>query len=427
MRLVNAKDDTTALEPAQLDSTGFSAPARVYSGERRVRSVRMSFLRHCGCATLAALALWSATALTQPASPRVVAIGDVHASAAPFVEILQAAGLVNAGLTWIGGRAHFVQTGDVLDRGRDVRAVLDLLMRLERDASRAGGRAEMLLGNHEGMNLLSDFRDVSPDAFATFADARSERRRARAFDDHAAIAKRRGSALDRDAWMRAHPPGFVEYADAFRPSGRYGRWLRSRKVVAQVNDTVFMHAGIARATTESPIEEVNRAVERELRGWDETVAAMQRAGLITPYFTLQEIVAAAFAELQRLADAQRTNQELDPYVTRYYVEGLQRLGTIDTWALLAPDGPLWYRGYATGGLEVQTQVESLLQRLGTTRFVVGHTVQQGGRVTSRFGGRVLLIDTGMVFSGGRASALELQDGKLTGIYDDGRKPIEQLQ
>lgn len=387
----------------------------------------MSFLRHSACAILAALALWPAAALTQPASPRVVAVGDVHASAAPFVEILQAAGLVDSGLKWIGRRARLVQTGDVLDRGGDVREVLELLMRLERDASRAGGRAEMLLGNHEGMNLLNDFRDVSPEAFATFVDARSERRRARAFDDHAAIAKRRGSALDRDAWMRSHPPGFVEYADAFRPSGRYGRWLRSRKVVAQVNDTVFMHAGIARATAGNPIEEVNRTVERELRGWDETVAAMQRAGLITPYFTLQEIVAAAIAELQRLADAQRNNQEFDPYVTRDYVEGLQRLGTIDTWALLAPDGPLWYRGYATGGMDVQTQVESLLQRLGTVRFVVGHTVQQGGRVTSRFGGRVLLIDTGMVFPGGQASALELQDGKLTGIYADGRKPIEPLE
>jgi hypothetical protein len=383
----------------------------------------MSCSRRVLLLAAAVVALWTATVTPQSASTRVVAIGDIHGAAPAFVQILQAAGIIDSRQRWIGGTTRLVQTGDFLDRGSGVREVLDLMMRLEREAERSGGRAEILLGNHEGMNLLQDFRDVSPEAFATFADDRSERRRQRAFDDHAAIARRRGAAIERDEWMRSHPPGFVEYADAFRPAGRYGRWLRSRKVAVKLNDSVFMHAGIAQAA-DAALDDVNRTVERELRTWDEAVAEMQRARLITQYFTLQEIVNAAVMELQRLAVAQRNGEQFEPYVTRDFVDRLQRLARIDTWALLAPDGPLWYRGYATGGDEVQPQLEALLQRLGAARFVVGHTVQQTGRITARFDGRVVLIDTGMVFPKGRASAWEVRDGKMMAIYTDGRAGVE---
>src|SRR3954470_5427140 len=85
---------------------------------------------------------------------RVVAIGDVHGAGEPFVAILQRAGLIDAQRRWTGGATVFVQTGDLLDRGTAVREVLDLLMRLEPEAAKAGGRVQALLGNHEYMNLL---------------------------------------------------------------------------------------------------------------------------------------------------------------------------------------------------------------------------------------------------------------------------------
>jgi hypothetical protein len=53
-----------------------------------------------------------------------------------------------------------------------------------------------------------------------------------------------------------------------------------------------------------------------------------------------------------------------------------------------------------------------------SRFVVGHTPQRGN-IVSRFGGKVYLIDTGMLkgyIAGGRASALNIQDGEITFIY-----------
>ena len=66
-------------------------------------------------------------------------------------------------------------------------------MRLEDEAKRAGGRVESLLGNHEAMNLLHEFRDVAPATYAAFADNRSESRRQRAFDDYAKLVKRRAT------------------------------------------------------------------------------------------------------------------------------------------------------------------------------------------------------------------------------------------
>ena len=41
----------------------------------------------------------------------------------------------------------------MLDRGPDSRKVMDLLMRLEGEASKTGGRVHVLIGNHEAMNV----------------------------------------------------------------------------------------------------------------------------------------------------------------------------------------------------------------------------------------------------------------------------------
>jgi len=88
------------------------------------------------------------------------------------------------------------------------------------------------------------------------------------------------------------------------------------------------------------------------------------------------------------------------------------------------DGPLWYRGLAQ---EDETafapQLEQILSKLEARAIVIGHTIASGGRIASRFGGKLFQIDTGMLTSyypEGRASALEIQDGRFTAIYMDRR-------
>jgi Calcineurin-like phosphoesterase len=369
-------------------------------------------------------------AAPQAPPPRVVAVGDVHGAADQFAAILEKAGLIDAKRQWTGGAAVFVQTGDIFDRGEGVREALDLLMRLEDEARRAGGRVEALLGNHEVMNLLSDFRDVSPKAYAAFADDRSEDRRRRGYEQYARIARNRPKKgpppQTRDEWMAAHPPGFIEYTDALGPRGKYGRWLRSHKVVTVVGDTAFMHAGVLADFT-GDIEEVNRTVARDLQAWDDTRAAMVQARLVPPFCTLTEAGEAAAAEVERIAEALKANAPVGDHVTREFVDGLQSLFQIGKSSLLSADGPLWFRGFAQWPETDEPKFTALVQRLGVKRFVTAHTPTLPGLIRPLFGHRLFLIDTGMLVSyykTGRPSALELREGRATAIYLDGREPLD---
>ena len=61
-------------------------------------------------------------------------------------------------------------------------------------------------------------------------------------------------------------------------------------------------------------------------------------------------------------------------------------------------------------------------------IVVGHTPAIGNGIATRFDGRVIQIDTGMLdgewFPGGEPSALEIQGGRFTAIYVDRRELLE---
>src|SRR5262245_58228906 len=84
------------------------------------------------------LLLWSTALFAQ--GQRVVAIGDIHGDFDAFVGILQKAQLIDPSNRWSGGNATLVQTGDFLDRGPKARAVMDLLLSLQKEAPRQSGR-----------------------------------------------------------------------------------------------------------------------------------------------------------------------------------------------------------------------------------------------------------------------------------------------
>ena len=393
-------------------------------------------------ALLAAVLLFCSNppAPTAQGAARLYAIGDIHGSLDGLKSILKATGLADANGKWIGGRSQLIQTGDYVDRGEGTRAVLDLLMALESRANSAGGRAFALLGNHEVMNLIGETRDVTREIYATFADADSGKRRSDAWDAYAKLAeakKQKGEpvpdvyAQTREAWLTTHPPGYVEYKAAMSAKGKYGQWLRGKPVVIMVDGNIFMHAGIPPANAPAKLDDLNDQAKNEIRRLDQFLDRLIDLKLATRDFSLNEILQVAAAEIglanTRIAEAQAEGKEPDRGKLNVpLLMEAQEILKIDTWLAVKPDGALWYRGLSTekddpaGG-----PFAAILAKYGAKRFVTGHTPQAGRSITMRFGGRALLIDTGMLTSvyKGRASALEIDGDRLTAVYEDARVPL----
>jgi Calcineurin-like phosphoesterase len=299
---------------------------------------------------------------------RIVAVADVHGAYDRYREILKAAGIVDDSDHWSGGRTHFVQLGDVVDRGDDSRKVLDLLRRLEREAQAAGGFSHMLLGNHEVARMLGDLRLTAAGEYTAFTTPDSASMR-----DKYLKTLHLPSGTDREEVLRQTPLGLVELRQAFGRDGEYGRWLRKVPAVIKINDVVFVHGGISPASAPLGCAAINEQIRRELTSdLDKTRAA-----------PLASLVARA-------------------------------------------DGPLWYRGLAQEPEAFAPQVTDVLAKLKARAIVVGHTVSTTGRIATRFDGRVIQIDTGMqpaYVKGGRASALEIRGNEVTAIYLDRRDTI----
>src|SRR5438477_3859161 len=170
---------------------------------------------------------------------RVVAVGDVHGAYDRFIEILQVTGLIDEKLKWLGGKTHLVQIGDVVDRGPDSRKALDFLKKLAGEASSAGGRVHQLIGNHEAMRIIGDFRYVTSGEYAAFATSDSEKLRREFIEAQ--------PKEDRDRLLQSTPLGWVEMAREFDKNGHYGSYIRDLNAVVKINGVVFLHGGISPA------------------------------------------------------------------------------------------------------------------------------------------------------------------------------------
>jgi len=313
--------------------------------------------------------------------PRVVAVGDVHGSYGEFLAVLRLAGIIDAKDRWSGGKTHLVQTGDILDRGTETRPVMELLMRLEGEARKAGGKVHALLGNHEVMNLLGDLRYVSREEYKAFETPRSReawdafyRSRSEAARKRAKEAKQEfDEAAFRTKFEEEAPLGFVERIQAFSAEGRYGKWLRERRGMVRINGIVFLHGGLTPEVAALGCEAINATARREITD-----------------------------------DIAKTRQE--PLATLAAGE----------------NGPFWYRGLAR---EDETAflpaLERVLQGVGAHTVVIGHTVTGDGRIQPRFGGRVVMIDVGMnPLYGRNLAALEIgPDGRMSALYEGRREEL----
>lgn len=404
----------------------------VSSRRAKVVAILLPLIALCLIKTLAA---WPAT---PPSPSAITAIGDVHGDFDDFVLILQRAGLIDAQHHWAGGKAALVQTGDLLDRGPKPREVMDLVMSLQKEAGKTGGNVVALLGNHEVMNIMGDLRYVTAENYGSFADKDSAKRQHSAYKQYEEWRKNHSALLQtipqafpastEEEWSGQHPAGFIEQREAFSPEGKYGKWLRERPAVAELNHIIFLHGGLDPGLASLKIDDINRRVHEEIAAFDRAKQFLVRENLVLPFFTLQEVTAVVQAELEARQTAPSSHfpnpanpdERLPEHTQLQIMKDLLGYGQ---WLSMASNGPLWFRGYDSWSEEQgAAYLPRLLDNYHATQIVVGHTPQKEGRIRARFGGKTFLIDTGMLSSyypQGRASALEISaNSEFTAEYMD---------
>jgi hypothetical protein len=140
---------------------------------------------------------------------KIFAISDIEGNFFDFVLSLKNNQIIDENFNWTFGTGHLVLLGDFVDRGKYVTQVLWLIYKLEQEAEIAGGKVHYLLGNHEQMNLMDDFR---------FVDVRYK--------------------------ILAYKLG-IEYHEFYTDLTEFGAWLRTKNVVEKIERSIFVHAGIS--------------------------------------------------------------------------------------------------------------------------------------------------------------------------------------
>jgi|TARA_B110000046_G_C13017845_1_gene409658 hypothetical protein len=139
----------------------------------------------------------------------VYILGDTHGNFEEVVQILQNSKLIDDTHQWIGGSAHLVFLGDVLDRGMDALRLTWFIYELEQSAVQNGGQIHLILGNHEIMVMSNDLRYV---------------------------------ATKEQQVANMHQ---VSYQQLYHPTRSVlGRWLSTKPAALKIDGILFAHGGI---------------------------------------------------------------------------------------------------------------------------------------------------------------------------------------
>ncbi len=210
-----------------------------------------------------------------PEGAKLVAIGDLHGDYVVTIKSLKLAGVIPMSTTyddepenveWIGYDTYVVQLGDQVDRcrpsswyrdicaddntykdeGSDLK-IMRLLDNLHLKAQEMGGAVISILGNHELMNCVADFRYVSPLEFEEFGEYFNAKK-----TQH----------------KRIFPYGFKERKAAFSPGGIIAkRFAALRHAIVQVGNWLFVHGGITPVLAEKySLDEMNDGIKKWLLG-----------------------------------------------------------------------------------------------------------------------------------------------------------------
>ena len=336
---------------------------------------------------------------------RVVAFGDVHGAYEDWVALLQEVDVVDADLNWAGGNTHLVSLGDLIDRGPGSRQVVELLMKLDSQAGAAGGAVHLVLGNHEVMVMTGDLRYVSEAEFADFAGDESAGDRDAAFAQYRRFNSGGDDATVRASFDASYPPGFFALRKAYSSDGKLGAWLLQQPFVIKVNDKVYMHGGIAYEPGKDSLEQINKTLQGEFRGFISNMEELRAAGVMPWHVGYHD-------RLQFLNSAAEKFAVENPRKRADWFEPLTAVFEAQEAFVFSDDSPNWYRGTALCHPYPESfNTERFLNKIGAKQLVMGHTPTRGD-VMERMDGLAIRLDTGMLKSvyKGRAAALISGDG-----------------
>ncbi len=308
---------------------------------------------------------------------RIVAVGDIHGDYENYMATLKAAGLIDQKGKWAAGETHFVQLGDLPDRGPDTLKIIDHITQLAKQAKRKGGRVHNLIGNHEVMNVTGDLRYVHPGEYEAFAGRKSKTMRDRYYEMYIQRFEQQDpegfANLPDDfkaQWEKEHPLGWLEHRQAWDPAwnrdAEYAKWVMDKKIAIRINDNLFVHGGISGLYCANSLASLTERAVTLMQAYDPA-----NAGLLED-----------------------------------------------------PNGPLWYRGLSGGEPPAALEtVDAILAQHGVKHIVVGHT-PTFGVIWPRYDAKVVMADTGISsYYGGNIGYLEITSEGYFGGYPSGRLPI----
>ncbi|OWZ74617.1 serine-threonine protein phosphatase [Cryptococcus neoformans Tu401-1] len=275
---------------------------------------------------------------------RLVAVGDLHGDINNAKKVLQMAEIIDDDSKWVASTDILVQTGDIVDRGAYADDIYRLMRSLRGQAASQGGKVVSILGNHEMMNAIGDWRYVTKSDIERFGGT-----------------KARQHALSAEGWLGQE-------------------WLANYSITALVPISPY------------PSSPTFSFTHGSLR---------PSYANLTPY-------PAAINDLgHSLLTKALTPPMAPPYPPNPY-SGLPKGTTHEEADLYAEGGPLWWRGLAEREEgQVCEWAKDLKQKIGVRRIIGGHT-PNFEKIVARCNASVIIIDTGISSAyGGVLSALEI--------------------
>ncbi|ORY25249.1 Metallo-dependent phosphatase-like protein [Naematelia encephala] len=335
---------------------------------------------------------------------RLIAVGDLHGDIENAQKVLGMAKIIDSNSNWIGGTDILVQTGDIVDRGTYAFDIYRMMQRLRGQADGQGGRVVSVLGNHEVMNAIGDWRIWKSKWWVNEGqkekEGQGETEECAYWLGLPTSSRRYGRMYMLGLDFLLRPQGvyvFKEYVtqDDIKHTGGTQQRMRDLSIdgwlgqewLANYSVTALVPLGPhPSAPTFSFTHGSLRPSYTDLLPYPDQINSLGHSLLVKAL----------------------TPPLAPPYPPNPY-SGLPKGHTQAEAALYDAGGPLWWRGLAETQNEktVCEWADQLRTKLGVRRVIGGHT-PDFEKIVDRCNASIIIIDTGISSAyGGVLSALEI--------------------